>query len=612
MKLLPALCAFSLLSLVSAIELPLEASFDGIHFAPFGSIEGDLKAVAGSLSLSRSEFALNEKQQDQLRTLASGDGFFAVRIKSSGSSGSLGASVRAACLFQSGLLKELISLQGDDKGRLLSFNYALDHPYDGCMATDNDVNFPSEVDVSFKFPSAGPMVIRIDEFYVALDHPYDGCMATDNDVNFLSEVDVTFKFPSAGPMVIRIDEFYVALDHLNDGCMATDNDVNFPSEVDVTFKFPSAGPMVVRIDEFYVALDHLNDGCMPINNDVNVPSEVDVTFKFPSAGPMVIRIDEFYVALDHPYDGCMATDNDVNFPSVVDVSFEFPSAGPMVIRIDDLYGTPQCGATLNIPPSDEFNLQQHKKSDSCLKKVAPKVPTAVETPKTTCNLCGTLLLILPSDLFNLRRHQESTSCSKNVAPIGAEPTTTCNLCGTLLQIPTSDLHNLKQHQASPACRDARPSGRSITDFFSKNPGPILSPDVGETDASGKGYSGEDLSGGPVRQMGRMPDKGGASAPAGSPFASSGDGAAAVQTPGQAGKAPVEEKTWWQEMALLQCNRWDKLERPLLKEDVKNWMTVLAGIMVVVNVFGNLAKAPTQPPGAPAVAAGGARPSPKRR
>eukprot|EP00798_Chlamydomonas_sp_ICE-L_P026719 gene26719-4289_t len=137
----------------------------------------------------------------------------------------------------------------------------------------------------------------------------------------------------------------------------------------------------------------------------------------------------------------------------------------------------QCGATLNIPPSDEYNLQQHIKSDSFLKKVAPKVPTAVETPKTTCNFCGTLLLIPPSDLFNLRWHQESTSCSKNPAPPGAEPTTTCNLCGTLLQIPTSDLHNLKQHQVSPACRDARPSGRSITDFFSKNPGPILSPDV---------------------------------------------------------------------------------------------------------------------------------------
>eukprot|EP00798_Chlamydomonas_sp_ICE-L_P005308 gene5308-18553_t len=134
-----------------------------------------------------------------------------------------------------------------------------------------------------------------------------------------------------------------------------------------------------------------------------------------------------------------------------------------------------CGATLNIPPSDEYNLQQHQQSDSCLKEVVPEVPVAVETSKTTCNLCGTLLLIPPSDLLNLRQHQESTSCIKKLVPIAAEPTTTCNLCGTLLQIPTSDVYNLIGHKASQACRDARPRGRSISDFFFRNDGPAPSP-----------------------------------------------------------------------------------------------------------------------------------------
>ena len=98
MLLLSALLCLALTA--QALEFQLEASYDGINFAPAGVIEGNLKDQSLPFSLTRTN-KITTQQQKLLGALAERNGFFMLRaVKDKGQY--VQASVRAACLAASG------------------------------------------------------------------------------------------------------------------------------------------------------------------------------------------------------------------------------------------------------------------------------------------------------------------------------------------------------------------------------------------------------------------------------------------------------------------------------------------------------------------------------
>ena len=91
------LLVLSLVGAAQALEIQLEASFDGLTYSPMGVIEGDLRDRSLPATLTRSK-SITSHQQQLLRALAERNGFFSLRAEGKKKGSYVQASVRAACL----------------------------------------------------------------------------------------------------------------------------------------------------------------------------------------------------------------------------------------------------------------------------------------------------------------------------------------------------------------------------------------------------------------------------------------------------------------------------------------------------------------------------------